>query len=154
MSTAKRRVFNREVKLSAVRRLMAGESGTKIAQELQVGPNYLSKWWANYRRYGAEGLRPAHRPRKTDAAKLKPTAAAAELSAAERRVRELERKIGQQQVELDFFKKPCGKSGKRAGRATGLACGHLRHHRGNDVTASARRAHGRAIVHAGGIEPC
>jgi transposase-like protein len=112
MSTAKRRVFNREVKLSAVRRLMAGESGAKIAQELQVGPNYLSKWWANYRRYGAEGLRPAHRPRKADAAKLNPTAVAAELTAADRRVRELERKIGQQQLELDFFQKALRQVGK------------------------------------------
>ena len=112
MSTAKRRVFNREVKLSAVRRLMAGESSTKIGQELQVGGNYLSKWWASYRRYGPEGLRPAHRPRKTDAAKLKPAAVAAELSAAEGRIRELERKIGQQQVELDFFQKALRQLGK------------------------------------------
>jgi transposase-like protein len=112
MSTAKRRVFNREVKLSAVRRLMAGESSAKIAQDLQVGPNYLSKWWANYRRYGPEGLRPAHRPRKTDAAKLNPTAEAAELNAAERRIRELERKIGQQQVEIDFFQKALRQVGK------------------------------------------
>ena len=112
MSTAKRRVFNREVKLSAVRRLMAGESGTKIAQELQVGPNYLSKWWANYRRYGAEGLRPAHRPRKADAAKLEPTAVAADVAVSQQRIRELERKIGQQQLELDFFQKALRQVGK------------------------------------------
>ena len=103
MSTRKRRVFHREVKLSAVERLMAGETPMKIARELQIGSNYLSKWWANYRRHGAEGLRPAHRPHKTDAAKLKPTAEAADVSVAEKRIRKLERKIGQQQLELDFF---------------------------------------------------
>jgi len=113
MSTAKRRVFHREVKLSAVRRLMAGETPTKIAQELQIGSNYLSKWCANYRRYGAEGLRPAHRPRKTDAAKLKPTAEADDVSVAEKRIRKLERKIGQQQLELDFFQQAL----RRVGRA-------------------------------------
>ena len=102
MSTAKRRVFNREVKLSAVRRLMAGESATRVAQELQIGSNYLSKWWANYRRYGPEGLRPAHRPRKTE--RLEPLVKADELARSQR-VKELERKIGQQQVELDFFQK-------------------------------------------------
>jgi len=96
MSTRKRRVFHREVKLSAVERLMAGETPMKIARELQIGSNYLSKWWANYRRYGAEGLRPAHRPRKT-------AAEAADVSVAEKRIRKLERKIGQQQLELDFF---------------------------------------------------
>jgi transposase len=122
MSTPKRRVFHREVKLSAVRRLMAGEASTKIAQELQVGSNYLSKWWANYRRYGVEGLRPAHRPRKTDAAKLKPAAEAAELTVAEKRMRELERKIGQQQLELDFFQQALRQVGKarRPGDGSGL----------------------------------
>ena len=104
MSTRKRRVFHREVKLSAVRRLMAGESAPKIAQELQIGPSHLSRWWANYRRYGAEGLRPAHRPRKMDAAKLEPMSAAV-LAGAQQRIRELERKVGQQQLELDFFQK-------------------------------------------------
>lgn len=103
MSTAKRRVFNREVKLSAVERLMAGESAAKLAQELQIGCSHLSQWWRNYHRYGPEGLRPAHRPRKTDAAKLERLAEAADLVAAKRHVGELERKIGQQQVELDFF---------------------------------------------------
>jgi hypothetical protein len=32
-----------------------------------------------------------------------------------------------------FFDERCGKSGKHAGRATGLACGHLRHYHGDDV---------------------
>ena len=128
MSTRKRRVFPREVKLSAVRRLMAGESSTKIAQELQVGANYLSKWWSNYRRYGAEGLRPAHRPRKADAAKLNPTAAAADLNAAERRICELERKVGQQQLELDFFQKALRRVGqaRRPSDGSGLQTSTLR----------------------------
>jgi transposase len=112
MSTGKRRVFNREVKLSAVRRLMAGESPPKIAKELQIGSSHLSKWWANYRRYGAEGLRPAQRPRKTDAAKLEPMAVAADLAVAQQRIRELERKVGQQQLELDFFQKALRQVGK------------------------------------------
>jgi len=111
MSTRKRRVFHREVKLSAVRRLMAGESAPKIAQELQIGPGHLSKWWANYRRYGAEGLRPAHRPRKMDAAKLEPMSAAV-LAGAQQRIRELERKVGQQQLELDFFQKALRRVGQ------------------------------------------
>jgi len=111
MSTRKRRVFHREVKLSAVRRLMAGESAPKIAQELQIGPSHLSRWWANYRRYGAEGLRPAHRPRKMDAAKLEPMSAAV-LAGAQQRIRELERKVGQQQLELDFFQKALRRVGQ------------------------------------------
>jgi hypothetical protein len=38
-----------------------------------------------------------------------------ELTRAQRRIRELERKVGQQQVELDFFSEPCGRSGRRGG---------------------------------------
>src|SRR3974377_2557534 len=104
MSTRKRRFFHREVKLSAVRRLMAGESAPKIAQGLQIGPSHLSRWWANYRRYGAEGLRPAHRPRKMDAAKLEPMAAAV-LAGAPQRVSGLGRKGGPQQLGPHFFYK-------------------------------------------------
>ena len=112
MSTRKRRVFNREVKLSAIQRLMAGETPTRIAQELQIGSGHLSKWWANYRRYGPEGLRPAHRPRKSDAAKLEPIAKASDLAVSQQRIRELERKVGQQQLELDFFQKALRRVGQ------------------------------------------
>ncbi|PSH62182.1 hypothetical protein [Phyllobacterium sophorae] len=34
------------------------------------------------------------------------------LTKARRRIRELEQKVGQQQLDLDFFKKPCGTSRK------------------------------------------
>jgi transposase len=101
MSTRKRRVFHREFKLAAIQRLEAGESGAVVARELQIGSSHLSQWWANYRRYGPEGLRLAHRPCKADA--LEPLVEADKLDRAQQRVSELERKIGQQQVELDFF---------------------------------------------------
>jgi transposase len=128
MSTRKRRVFHREVKLAAVRRLMAGEAPTQIAQELQIGSSHLSKWWANYRRYGAEGLRAAHRPRKTDAARLQPMAVAADVAVAEQRICELERKVGQQQLELDFFQKALRQVGKarRPSDGSGLQTSTLR----------------------------
>jgi transposase len=128
MSTRKRRVFPREVKLSAVKRLAAGEAPRKIAQELQVGPSHLSKWWANYRRYGAEGLRPAHRPPKSAAEKLKPMATAAEAAAAQQRISELERKVGQQQLELDFFQKALRRVGqaRRPSDGSGLQTSMLR----------------------------
>ncbi len=123
MSTRKRRVFPREVKLSAVRRLVAGESAPTIAQELQIGLSHLSKWWTNYRRYGAEGLRPAHRPRK-----LEPMVVAAELGEAQQRISDLERKVGQQQLELDFFQKALRRVGqaRRPSDGSGLPTSTLR----------------------------
>jgi transposase len=102
MSKRKRRVFSREFKLSAVQRLIAGESAATLSRELQVSSGHLYKWCGHFRRGGVEALRRACRPRKGfGTCELEP---AADLTTARRRIGELERKVGQQQVELDFFR--------------------------------------------------
>lgn len=87
---------------------MAGESAAALSRELQIREGQLSRWCAHFRREGSEGLRPAGRPRKVlDAPELEAAARAKrvnDLAAACERIRELECKIGQQQVELDFFR--------------------------------------------------
>ncbi len=98
-------------------------------------------WRDNFRAGGPEALRTRGRPRKSAPVAL-PEAGAppvsapamAELAKAKQRVAELERKIGQQQVELDFFSASlaASKSGESAGRATGLARRRLRPHAGDD----------------------
>jgi len=108
MSKGKRRVFSREFKLSAVERVLAGESAAAVSREFQVPAGHLYRWCEQFRRGGAEGLRPACRPRKVaDAVALDPAAKAMrapDLATARNRITGLERKIGQQQVELDFFR--------------------------------------------------
>ncbi len=102
MSRGKRRVFSREFKLSAVTRMVAGESAAALSRELQVPSGHLYQWWAHFRHGGAEALRPACRPRKGfGALDLEATQ---DLATARKRISELERKVGQQQVELDFFR--------------------------------------------------
>jgi transposase len=103
MSTAKRRVFTREFKLSAVERVLAGEMAKTVCEQLQIPRGHLSNWCAQYRRHGAEGIRRAGRPLKP----LRPTlvARAEDLPTAQQQVSDLQRKVGQQQVELDFFQK-------------------------------------------------
>jgi hypothetical protein len=65
MSSGKRRVFSREFKLLAVKRMIDdGERGSALSGELGVSANQLYKWCMHFRRSGAEGLRPACRPRK------------------------------------------------------------------------------------------
>jgi transposase len=68
----------------------------------------LYRWCMHFRRGGAEALRPACRPRKIPGAvELAPEAKAMrvqDVATARKRITELERKIGQQQVELDFFR--------------------------------------------------
>ena len=101
MSAGKRRVYSREFKVSAVKRLLAGEAAGALARELQVPAGHIYNWCRHFRRGGAEALRPACRPRKVFGA---PEPDPMDLTVARRRIEELERKIGQQQVELDFFR--------------------------------------------------
>ena len=102
MSRGKRRVFSREFKLSAVKRALSGESVAVLSRALGVPAGHLYKWCQHYQAGGAEALRPACRPRKgRGVLDLEPTR---DLATARRRISELERKVGQQQVELDFFR--------------------------------------------------
>jgi transposase-like protein len=108
MSKRKRRVFSREFKLSAVQRMIAGERRADLSRELVVPVNHLWQWEAHFRRGGVEALRPACRPRKIPGAvELAPEVKAKQVqdvATARNRIAALERKIGQQQVELDFFR--------------------------------------------------
>jgi transposase len=101
MSSGKRRVFSREFKLAAVKRMIDdGERGRALSSELGVSANQLYKWCMYFRRGGAEGLRPACRPRKVPVE----FDAARDLVTARKRIGDLERKVGRQQLELDFFR--------------------------------------------------
>ena len=99
----KARIFSREFKVSVIRRMLAGENVSAIARELQVRRKDLYVWRERFRAGGAEALRGRGRPPKRVA--TAPPSAAADLVVAQRRIAELERKIGQQQLELDFFQR-------------------------------------------------
>jgi hypothetical protein len=75
------------------------------------------------------------------------------MARAQRRIASLERKIGQQQIELDFFSKPCDKSGDNACAAACLAGRHLRSHPSDDGVSVARRNRNRAYVPARRHQP-
>jgi transposase len=111
MSKKRPRVFSREFKLAAVQRILAGEPVRLLSQELKVLRKDLYAWRGLFRAGGAAALRPLGRPRKSGARSAPVSAAGApveiptsEYDVARRRIAELERKIGQQQVELDFFR--------------------------------------------------
>jgi transposase len=111
MSKAKGRVFSREFKLSAVRRVLAGENVSVLARELKVGRKDLYIWRDRFRSGGPEALRGRGRPARAAVVgqaaghPTKEMAPDRELEAARRRIAELERKIGQQQVDIDFFRR-------------------------------------------------
>lgn len=115
MSTAKRRVFNREFKLLVVERLMGGERAIMLSRELRISPGRISEWYKRYRLQGAEGLRRGGRPKMEGS--LPAAMKAKDVAAARQRIRDLERKIGQQQVELDFFRQALRRIGEARRRS-------------------------------------
>jgi transposase-like protein len=97
------RTFSRDFKLKALDRLDRGETISALSAEFGVHRQLLYKW-RDAHRAGRLGARRG-RPTKVEA--LAREAAGAErneLEEARRRVAELERKLGQQALELDFFK--------------------------------------------------
>jgi transposase-like protein len=84
-----RRKFTKEFKLAAVRRLEMGASIAEVARTCEVDPNVLHRWRREFRD-GVERAFPGlGKQKKTE----------------ENRVAELERKIGQQTLEIDFLKR-------------------------------------------------
>jgi transposase-like protein len=97
-----RRKFSREVKLAAVERLLAGENVGALSRELGVTHKMLYHWRGKYLAGGADALRsPGHHPRGPA---VGPPREPADLVQARARIAELERKVGQQQLDLDFFR--------------------------------------------------
>jgi transposase len=94
-----------ESKRRAVARLAAGESASDVASDLHVQRQRLYEWQDQVRQGGLEALRGPGRPRKgsLEGPPLK-SAILNEGAAARRRIAELERKIGEQQADLDFFR--------------------------------------------------
>jgi transposase-like protein len=105
---AKHREYPIALKQAAVARVAAGESVAEVARDLKLRGRLLYAWRGQVRAGGPMALRERGRPRKGATAVAAPAVAAAgegELARAQRRVAELERKIGQQQVDLDFFRR-------------------------------------------------
>ena len=82
-----RRIFTKEFKLAAVQRLEQGVSLGEVARALEVNPNVLHRWRRELRQ-GPGNVFPGHGKQRW----------------SEGRMADLERKIGQQTLEIDFLK--------------------------------------------------
>ncbi len=82
-----RRKFTREMKLAAIRQLEAGSSVAEVARAFEISPNLLHRWRKEFR-HGPGNAFPGEGKRRWD----------------EGRVAQLERKVGQQTLEIDFLK--------------------------------------------------
>lgn len=100
---AKNRVFSAEFKERVAQRILNGESVSALHQELQIKRSVLYRWRDAYRNEGAAGLqRRIGRPPGV-ANPVRPAASAEDAAAG--RIRELEQKIGQQAMDIDFLRK-------------------------------------------------
>ena len=109
MSKDPPRRLSREFKLKAVERLKAGESGSALARDLGIKRTLIYRWRNAFDGGGALALRDKRgRPNKADALAMAaargPAAKAGDLAAARRQIADLERKVGAQQLDLDFFR--------------------------------------------------
>ena len=106
MSPVEKRSFSADFKRAALKRMEAGESITALSAELAVNRTRLYRWRDAVRRHGEKAF-PGKAGRRSKAellAREHGAEGATELAQAQRRIIELERKVGQQQLDLDFFK--------------------------------------------------
>ena len=106
MSERTNRVFTTEFKERAVLRLEAGEQFSALAVELGVRRKLLYDWSKSYRLLGVAGLNRKRGPKPGGRRSTPERATPADpLAQAQARVAELERLVGRQQVDLDFFRR-------------------------------------------------
>jgi len=82
-----RRQFTKEFKLAAIRRLEQGVSIAEVARGMEINPNVLHRWRREFGEAPGNAF-PGNGKQRW----------------SEGRVAELERKIGQQALEIDFLK--------------------------------------------------
>jgi transposase len=113
----KRRSFTRDFKLSALKRMAETDNIHSLARELGIERKLLYCWRDAFAACGEAGLRRSGRPSGRDRAVDAVLAAVTEPHEPKApdgrlpdgrlpdgRIEELERKIDQQQLELDFFR--------------------------------------------------
>ena len=117
------RAFSTEFKERTAQRLEAGERLAALADELGIRRKLLYQWRHAYRQQGVAGLNRKRGPKPGGKGSASPPGRASpglrsgpdsapvaarpggELAQAKARIAELERVIGRQQVDLDFFRK-------------------------------------------------
>src|ERR1017187_10993554 len=82
-----RRKFTRELKMAAIQQLETGSSAAEVARAFEINPNLLHRGRKEFR-HGPGNAFPGTGKRRWE----------------EPRVAQLERKVGQQTVEIDFLK--------------------------------------------------
>uniref|UniRef100_UPI0017812C7E IS3 family transposase n=1 Tax=Mesorhizobium silamurunense TaxID=499528 RepID=UPI0017812C7E len=110
----RQRVIDEDQKLELLQRMKAGETVSKLADEVGISRQRLYEWRDQLRLRGNLKSRRRGRPARVaggvdgdlqlQSAVDPPTPQEKALTKARRRIRDLEQKVGQQQLDLDFFR--------------------------------------------------
>lgn len=107
-ASGKNRQFPTAFKLKAIKRVERGEGVLPVARELELSRKVLHDWIKAWKAHGPEGLNRKPGP-KPGPRKLKPVPTyddkRSALAQAKARIVELERLVGRQQMDIDFFRK-------------------------------------------------
>jgi len=105
---AKSRQYPTAFKLKAIKRAEGGEGVLPVARKLGISRKLLHDWIKSWKADGPEGLNRKRGP-KPGPRKLKPLQAEESKRTAfvqaSARIVELERLVGRQQLDIDFFRK-------------------------------------------------
>jgi transposase-like protein len=88
MAGTSRRIFTREFKVAAVKELESGKPAGYVARRLEIKPNLLHRWRQELKKQPAKAF-----------------SGQGKRMLADSREAELERKVGQMTMEIDFLKK-------------------------------------------------
>jgi len=97
-----RLVYNRDLKIAVMRAVDSGSTIAEVARKHQLSPKLIERWRGEWRAKG-EAAFPGIGRRGAEQAALSDAS----------RIAELERKIGQQALELDFFQQALRQVGER-----------------------------------------
>jgi len=96
--------YNLEFRISIAKRMLSGENVAMLSREYDLPRSMMYRWRDAYRERGRAGLSPRRgRPPRvgSEATVVKPGSGVEEQ--LRRRIAELERTVGRQSVQIDFF---------------------------------------------------
>jgi len=103
VSVKKYKQRSQEFKVQAVQRMLADEPISRLSRELEVRRCVLYRWRDAYRKEGSNGLRSIGRPGwRTSTPNIDPER---RRQTVEVRIVELERKVAQQSLLIDFLRR-------------------------------------------------
>lgn len=120
----KNRQFPTAYKLKAIKRVERGEGVLPVARDLGIARKLLHDWIKAWKAHGPEGLNRKRGP-KPGPRKLKPLPTYEDkrsaLAQAKTRIAELERLVGRQQMDIDFFRQALRALGRPAAQGKSVS---------------------------------